>query len=130
MGEAIQISSNERPYFEGRAAVQLGTEKVQSRPKVRLPVEAADIVSKETRLEGSFRSHRKRGNSGDFETSDGKRVKYKYVGDDLMVFLHSYVSRGNVRVLGSVKYDVDGEPLSIQIREIEPLAIKGEAATT
>lgn len=33
--------------------------------------------------------------------------------------LHGYASRGPLKVFGRVKFDADGEPISIEIRDIQ-----------
>ncbi len=122
--ETVRVSAKDRPFIAARTVQSEEPEVRKAIASRRVSVETLP-EPKEVWLKGTFRSHRKRGNSGDFETTDGQRIKYKYVGEDMKSFLMAYISRGIVAVFGTVQYDQAGQAVSIEIREVEPSAING-----
>jgi|SRR5208337_4452623 len=111
--ESVQLSANELPYF----VRQLESREVRPRPgRIFL-----DTTEEENAwLEGTFKSHSKRTNRGQFETMTGQRIRYHYVGKDMGSFVRWYASGGTVKVFGTVEYDERHEPISMKIREIQP----------
>jgi hypothetical protein len=98
--ELAKVRQDERPYFTHLYATVTTTED-------NIP------------LEGVFYSHSKRSNRGMFHTVNGQHLRYHYVGDDIEPLLRAYAYNGVVRVVGKVKFDSDGEPMSIDVREIQ-----------
>jgi hypothetical protein len=97
--ELVKVTAEERPYFSHSEST-VTTQQVAS-------------------LEGTLNSHSKRNNRGMFYTVDGRRIPYRYVGDELQPLLRGYAYNGVVKVFGNVKLDVNAEPISIEIRDIQ-----------
>lgn len=121
--EQVDVSSEDWRCFEETSSdvderyAQMPIRKFkfldENKPKFRIDNKCDE------RLEGSFASHTKRNNSGMFEMTDGTRLKYRYVGNDLESLLRAYVSHEIVKVFGTVKYG-NATRASIQIRDVEP----------
>lgn len=108
--ELVKVSVDERPYFTRHR------ESLASQARGRLKPARTEYSAA---LEGTFRSHNKRTNSGKFELVSGQTIRYRYRNRDIHPLLRAYASTGVVKVFGTVKYDQDGEPISIDIRDIE-----------
>jgi len=98
--ELVRVSANERLYFTHSDASVTTTQ---------------DGVW----LEGTLNSHSKRNNRGMFHMINGKRIPYRYVGDDIQPLLRAYAYNGVVKVFGKVKLDAEHAPVSIEIRDIQ-----------
>jgi hypothetical protein len=54
-----------------------------------------------------------------FHALDGKRLRYRYVGEDLQPLLRAYAYSGVVRVLGRVHFNAKLDPISIDIQDVQ-----------
>jgi hypothetical protein len=108
--ELVSVSREERAYLARQG------EPVISLPGVRPKVTKTEYG---VRLEGAFRSHNKRTNTGKFELRSGEIIRYRYRNSDIQPLLRAYASTGIVRVFGTVKFGPNGEPISVDIRDIE-----------
>jgi hypothetical protein len=110
--ELVKVSAEERPYL------------VQPKNLFALPgVQRERVKVAKTEygvgLDGTFKSHSKRSNSGRFQLLSGKTIRYRYRNSDLQPLLRAYASTGVVKVFGKVKFDPSGEPISIEIRDVQ-----------
>ena len=108
--ERVEVSADERKSLEAQA---------EWRRLVRKRKVAPQIEKRRAWLDGMFNSHSKRYNSGRFETTDGEKLKYRYIGGHVPSLLRAYVSRDVVKVFGTVQYE-DGHPVSIDISDVQP----------
>lgn len=99
--ELIKVTSKERPYF------------VHSES-------ALTTTRDDVWLEGVLNSHSKRSNRGMFITLAGKHITYHFSGDDIKPLLRAYAFTGTVKVLGKVKFDSNLEPISIDVKDVQP----------
>jgi hypothetical protein len=115
--ELVRVSAVERPYLE-EPAHYLAEKSVALPAPTRSQRRKA--TTEEGWFEGTLRSHSKKTNRGTFETLSGERMRYQYAAGDLQPLLRAYASRGTVKVYGRVAFDAAHEPISIEIRDIQP----------
>ena len=117
--EVVQVSSSERHVVTGHVEDARQVEERREVPPKQRPL-FSTTGKIDMWLEGRFVSHSKRTNRGMFDATDGRRLKYQFVGKDTESLLRAYVSGGTVQVFGPVDTDEGGTPVSIKIREVQP----------
>lgn len=110
--ELVKVSAKERPYL-------VQPKNLFALPGVRRGRIKAAKTESGVGLDGTFKSHSKRSNSGKFQLLSGKTIRYRYRNSDLQPLLRAYASTGVVKVFGKVKFDASGEPISIEIRDVQ-----------
>lgn len=109
--ELVKVSAKERPYL-----VQPGN--MFALPGVHRRRVKVARTEYGVGLDGTFKSHSKRTNSGKFQLLSGQTIRYRYRNSDVQPLLRAYASTGVVKVFGKVKFDPSGDPISIEIRDI------------
>jgi len=108
----VTVSAKERPYL-----VQSGN--LLAMPRVHRERIKVARTEYGIGLDGTFKSHSKRTNSGRFQLLSGQTIRYRYRNSDLQPLLRAYASTGVVKVFVNAKVDPSGEPISIEIRDIQ-----------
>lgn len=73
----------------------------------------------ETWMIGSLNSLSKDRNRGTFYTAAGEHVSYKYSGQNQLQLFQAFAHKGVLRVHGAVSYNMEAEPVFIDIDQIE-----------
>ena len=97
----LRLDSSDRPYF--------------SRPR-----QTRTTTTQETELVGTLNTVSKSSNSGIFISDSGKRIRYKFSGDDLSQLYYRFAHLGPVRVVCIAKLDQNLDVVSIEISDIRP----------